>query len=103
MTVAAWLETRAPAQDPSLTRRIRDLASLAGQDDSIADGCLRAAAGGLERLVAGDMSTRAAALDLLAIDALVTYAFEAAAESPERLDSLAVDAMHRLSLVAADA
>jgi hypothetical protein len=102
VTLAEWLDTRAPAQDPSLARRIRELASAAKPDESIADGCLRAAAQALARLVDGDASSRASALDLLAVDALVTYAFEAAAETPDRLAALADGAMHRLSLVAAD-
>jgi hypothetical protein len=40
---------------------------------------------------------RDAALDLLAADALVTYAFEAAAEDPASLEMLAADAMRAIS------
>ena len=36
----------------------------------------------LRALLRDDCATRASALDLLAADALATYAFEAAAESP---------------------
>jgi len=47
----------------------------------------------LERPSAG----RDSALDLLTVDALVTYAFEAAAAEPERLPDYAADAMTRLA------
>jgi len=40
---------------------------------------------------------RGSALDLLAVDALVTYAFEAAAETPAELEQLANDAMTRIA------
>lgn len=42
-------------------------------------------------------SSRAAALDLLAADALVTYAFEAAGDDPSRLEERAVTAMNRFA------
>jgi hypothetical protein len=43
---------------------------------------------------------RSAALDLLAADALVTYAFEMDAEVPEEIDSLADSAMRELGALA---
>ena len=42
---------------------------------------------------------RDVALDLLTADALVTYAFEAAAEAPEALDAHAAAAMRALAAV----
>jgi hypothetical protein len=44
-----------------------------------------------------DGGGRTSALDLLAADALVTYAFEAAATNPADIERRAADAMHRLS------
>jgi hypothetical protein len=46
---------------------------------------------------------RAAALDLLAADALATYAFEAAADDPDAIPARARAAMARLSSFADDA
>ena len=44
--------------------------------------------------------SRTGALTLLAADALVTYAFETAGEQPERIESLAVEAMTRIATAA---
>jgi hypothetical protein len=44
--------------------------------------------------------TRASALDLLAVDAIVTYAFEAAADEPGRLERRASDALARIAALA---
>jgi len=43
---------------------------------------------------------RAAALDLLAADACVTWAFEAAADAPETISGRAEEAMRRIAAVA---
>jgi len=48
----------------------------------------------------GGCLTRDAALDLLAVDALVTYAFEAAADEPEALETLSSDALMRIAALA---
>jgi hypothetical protein len=47
----------------------------------------------LADLLALGCAQRDRALDLLAVDALVTYAFEAASESPDTLASRATNAM----------
>ena len=47
----------------------------------------------LADLLALGCAQRDRALDLLAVDALVTYAFEAAAESPDTLATRATNAM----------
>ena len=51
-------------------------------------------------LLARPTTGRESALDLLTVDALVTYALEAAASSPESLPMLTTDAMTRLAAVA---
>jgi hypothetical protein len=48
----------------------------------------------------GGCLTRDSALDLLAVDALVTYAFEAAADEPEALETLSSDALRRIAALA---
>jgi hypothetical protein len=47
-------------------------------------------------------TTRESALDLLTADALVTYAFEVAAESPDDLVPRAADAMMRIAALGAE-
>jgi hypothetical protein len=54
----------------------------------------------LRELVSRSATGRESALELLAVDALVTYAFEAAAASPTSLTTTANAAMARLSLAA---
>ena len=103
MTLRAWLAAREPAQSPDLAQRIAELAApFDGPKVDIADQCLTAAEAALPALLtAGESESRGTALDLLAIDALVTYAFEAAATiNAERVPVLARDAMIRLSSLA---
>ena len=57
--------------------------------------CLEAAERVLARLVDDDAATRQEAVDLLAADALVTYALEYAAEQPENFDEHAGGAIER--------
>jgi hypothetical protein len=54
----------------------------------------------LESILARGESGREIALDLLVADALTTYAFEAASESPDGGRALATEAMRTLSSVA---
>lgn len=51
-------------------------------------------------LGAGEQSGRAVALDLLAADACVTWAFEAAADTATELPARAAHAMERIAAVA---
>lgn len=55
----------------------------------------------LAELLALDCAGRDRALDLLAVDAMVTYAFEAAAESPDTLSTRATAAMASIAGLAA--
>lgn len=101
MTALDWLAERRPAPPEALRRRIAEL--VAAVDDVPEDPgatCLRAAERVLATLVRHGDAGRAAALDLLAVDALVTYAFEAAAAEPGSVAPRATVAMAALSLVA---
>ena len=101
MTIAQWLSTREPAAPPALARRIAELtATLDPTGGDAAAECLLAAERALPFLVSSEDDSRRSALDLLAIDALVTYAFEAASAQPERIPELADSAMVRLSSLA---
>ncbi len=99
--MSAWLRARTPVPPPQLIARIEAMtAGVAGRDAS-ADVFLAAAEAAMGGLLRDGCLTRESALDLLAIDALVTYAFEAAADDPERLDDRAARALSRVSALAA--
>lgn len=72
----------------------------ARSDADAAACCLDAASELLRDLLARGSAGRESALDLLTVDALVTYAFEAAASEPESLVRRADDAMTRLAAAA---
>lgn len=99
MTSTRWLATRDPEPPAPLAARIRDIVRETGTGET-PPALLAAAVSTVEGLLRSNASTRPAALDLLAADALVTYAFELAADAPARLDELAVESMRRLSAVA---
>jgi hypothetical protein len=96
-----WLDERDPPPPPALAARVRAAVdSPTAPASAIPTAALDA---GVETLAAvldeGD-ATRASAIDLLAADALVTYAFEAAAQTPAGLDALAGAAMGRIARLA---
>ena len=102
MTVGGWIRTRVPAPRPTFAARV--IASLGSRADEdavrAAERCLDAAIALLEQLLAGDPLDRRDASALLAADALVTSAFEAAADAPDSLDDRAAHAMLRLAALA---
>lgn len=82
MTVADWIVERVPQSPVDLHQR---LLAMIGQGarrpaDETMSVCLDAASRELRALLAAHRFEREAALDLLTIDALVTLAFEHAAE-----------------------
>jgi hypothetical protein len=103
MTVGEWLALRTPPPPPALRARLeRALGpALASHRDSASDACLRASEDLVEQLLRGDCTSRDSALDLLTADALVTYAFEAAAELPGGLAERATGAMRRIAALGA--
>lgn len=72
MTTAEWLRSRAPRPPEQLAARLQRAAA----DTDLEQLALRR----LESLIAGGDHSRAVAGELLAVDALVTYACEHAAE-----------------------
>jgi hypothetical protein len=105
MTLAAWLDARRPAPPPELRARVDAAlgAALHGAPGDAATACLDAAERLVRDLVREHATSRDSALDLLAADALVTYAFEAASERPGELPARARDAMVRFAALGADA
>jgi hypothetical protein len=104
-TPAAWLDVREPVPPPALAARLREV--LGAQVDvpvgDLADVFLGKAEGLLTTLFGEGRTTRATALDLLCADALVTYAFEAACDDPDRLGARAQRAIQRISRLAGHA
>ena len=99
MTIGEWLSASTqPAPEP-LVARIEAALGRHGTEDAARapERLLDAAVGLLQPLLARENAGRDAALDLLAADALVTYAFEAASAHPEQLDARTRDAMIRLA------
>ena len=104
-TVGEWLDGRVPPPPSELRERVFAALGddLRAPDTEAHERCLLAGERLLGALLADGAATRAAALDLLAADALVTYAFEAAAEQPDLLGKRADEAMRRLSGLGASA
>ncbi len=86
---------------PSLTRRLQEVIGeeMAGSRDpqQVSHVHLEAAERLLARLLEKGCAARDTAVDLLAVDALVTYAFESAADQPESVAELARWAMVRFA------
>ena len=103
MTLERWLHTRVPAPPAALAARILEAveASPRAPDAHHADALLDAGQALLRQLLRADRTSRHGAIDLLAADALVTYAFEAAAAEPDRIRHQADEAMQMLASLAA--
>ena len=96
MTLREWLETRTPAPPPRLLHRIVEVLGADATADANADVLVGAAARLLRVLTARPTLARDSALDLLTVDALVTYSLECAAASPETLVDATTSAIERL-------
>ena len=95
--VSAWLRGRAPVPPPQLVARIDALTATIADRDASADAFLEAAEAAMGTVLRDGCLTRQSALDLLAVDALVTYAFEAAADEADQLENRAVRALARIA------
>lgn len=101
-TVGGWLASRVPPPPELLHSRISAaLGSAAVRHVSETEtACLEAAERVLTRLFADGIAGRRDAADLLAADALVTYALEFAAEAPADFAKQATSAMSRFGKLA---
>jgi hypothetical protein len=100
--VAAWLAACEPSPPASLAERVAQHLGevpFAGREEA-ARRCVQAAEGVVGRLIEASATTRGSALDLLAADALATYAFELASEQPALLPALTGEAMRRFAALA---
>jgi hypothetical protein len=102
VTIHDWLSERTPSPPDRLRARIDDaLGDAAHHAAAAATNVNVAAAESLLRdLLTRPSAGRESALDLLTVDALVTYAFEAASTDPSSLVARADDAMRRLAALA---
>lgn len=91
-----------PADAPErLRERVAVLMQAAGDDGTgTADARLRAARDAITRVLEAGTGDRAAALDVLSADALVTSAIELLAEDPERFEARCGDVMRQLAEIA---
>jgi hypothetical protein len=108
VTLSEWLDARTPKPPEALSERIRAaLAPVLDHDVEEGHGrthdeLLAAAASLLSAAPGSGPEERRAAHDLLAADALVTYAFEVAAEDPDTIDALAESAMRYFGALAVE-
>ena len=80
--LAHWLDERRPTPPPTLRAHLdAAVASLEPADAALPDQLASLGRRLLERVASAPGQPRAHALDLLAADALVTYAFEAQSEA----------------------
>jgi hypothetical protein len=98
--LSAWIRGRIPAPPPHLLSRIEAMAAHTARASVPADALLDAATVSMADVLRGGCLTRSAGFDLLAVDALVTYAFEAAADDPQQLDTITGSAMARIAALA---
>jgi hypothetical protein len=97
----AWFGQREREVPSTLAAQLRGtLAKVSrGEATQIPDRLLEAGVALVTTVATAEPMTRDHALDLLTADALITYAFEAAAEEPEQLVARADAAMHRIAAV----
>ena len=96
MILREWLETRTPAPPSRLLHRIVEVLGPGANGEAAPDVLVGAAERLLRDLTSQASLARESALDLLTVDALVTYAFELAAASPDTLLDATARAIERL-------
>lgn len=102
MTVHEWLRSRAPRPPEALSARLDAVLtdSLGEPSDRVPDLFLTASEQLVAELLRSDCTSRDSALDLLAADALMTYAFEAAGADIATVGDRASEAMTRIAALA---
>lgn len=98
-TVGEWLVSLQPTPPAALATRLSELLAPFESEpvERVSDVCLEAGERLLEALLSSGSTSRGTALDLLAVDALVTYAFQAGADQPQLLEARAARAMERIA------
>jgi hypothetical protein len=99
LTVSDWFAALNPAPPKALADQMRSLLHESADRPAteLPEVCMRVAEQSLSQLQSCESKKRGSALTLLSIDALMTYAFEAAASDPARIEERALGAMARIS------
>jgi hypothetical protein len=102
-SLQSWIDSRVPEAPAALKRRIAQLVAEHPEWEAMprSQAMLQASECLMQDVLAAAPKDRDAALALLAGDACVTYAFEAAADQPESFVELADRAMQRIAQLAA--
>jgi hypothetical protein len=95
MSGADWLSRQHPSPPPELTDAMRTAVNES-QDPSPSD-LLDAAERLLDKVLRTDCETRASALDLLTVDALMTHALRLAYDDPKLREEFPAEAMNRIA------
>lgn len=105
MSHLEWLRTRSPEAPEALVASIATLLAEHPGWESLPrpEAFVEAAERLLQRVLERNAMDRACSLDLLAADACVTYAFEAAADEPGTVEARARAAIGRIAALAAGA
>ena len=93
-TLREWRASRTPEPPAQLAERLAEIVGDEGFDGAASANLL------IERgsqTLRSALSDRDGALDLLAADALITYAMEAAADDFATMDATAADAIQRIA------
>ncbi|MEP6764490.1 MAG: hypothetical protein ABJB66_09280 [Gemmatimonadaceae bacterium] len=105
LTVGDWFTSVEPAPPRALAAQLQTMiaADASRPASEVPEICLRVAEEHLQRLLTSGSTSRATAMDLLAVDALVTYAFEAAAGDASQIEARTKNAMSRIGTLAGQA
>ena len=103
MTVGDWLRAREPQPPAALSARLDAVLgeSLCASAEQLPEIFLAAGERLVSDLLLSNSTSRDSALDLLTADALMTYAFEAASDTPSSINARATDAMTRIAALGA--
>jgi hypothetical protein len=96
MTDSDWLSQMDPAPPEELASSMRS-ALIEGTKSQTAQNLLDAAEHALDKVLRTDCETRASALDLLTVDALMTHALEIASRDPDVPEDFPEQALRRIT------
>ena len=96
MTDSDWLSQLDPAPPDELASAMRS-ALNEGAKNPTAEDLLTAAERLLDKVLRTDCETRASAIDLLTVDALMTHALEISSRDPKTPDDFAEQALRRIT------
>jgi len=103
MTAEKWLAARTPRPPANLAAALRSAvaATVADNTTPVSRRLIGAAGSLLSRVVEAGCAERSGALDLLTLDALLSYAMEAASGSAAECECAATDALDVIGAAAA--